>query len=107
MPGLQWNRIPDSKAARETGPPNLSGAVREMRRQGMGRGRQLRRPPELTFNCTYRSDTNSRASPSASERKARGLGFPSTFAYTGSKKEILVCRGPVHKLCEPFCFFLL
>src|SRR4051812_20239068 len=64
--------------------------------------------PRLSFpEHTFRVVLLKPASPSASERKARGLGFPSTFAYTGSKKEILVCRGPVHKLREPFCFFLL
>jgi hypothetical protein len=33
MSGMQRNRIPGGKAARRTGPQNLSGTMREMRRQ--------------------------------------------------------------------------
>src|ERR1700754_47813 len=44
MPGLQGNRVPGSQAARAAGPQNLSGAVRQVRRQGLGSGRQLKRP---------------------------------------------------------------
>jgi hypothetical protein len=41
MPGLQRNRIPGSKAASEARPQNLSGAVREVRRQRMDIGAEL------------------------------------------------------------------
>src|SRR6201991_1684963 len=44
MPGLQGNRVPGSQAARAAGPQDLSGAVRQVRRQGLGSGRQLKRP---------------------------------------------------------------
>jgi hypothetical protein len=32
MPGVQRNRIPGGKAARATGPQNLSGTMREVQR---------------------------------------------------------------------------
>jgi hypothetical protein len=43
MPGVQRNRISGRQAARAAGPQNLSGTLREVRRQRLGGARQLRR----------------------------------------------------------------
>jgi hypothetical protein len=36
MPGMQWHRLSRGDAAGATGAQNLSTAVQEVRRQGMG-----------------------------------------------------------------------
>jgi hypothetical protein len=41
MPGMQGDRISAGQAAKRAGPQDLSATVREVRRQGMGRGHQL------------------------------------------------------------------